>query len=58
MKNTPKTPADGAAEERRLWMRKIREMRGQYVLAGPALMALEAYGKTRTKRNKSKEGGL
>ena len=61
------TPAEAAAEERRLWMRKVRSM--QRVTSGTehrqfnegwswALQRLAEYGEGRTKRNKKKEGGL
>ena len=55
---------DGAAEERRLWMRRIRglqrdlEERGRDGSAYAFLEDLRIYGEARTKRNKAKAGGL
>ncbi len=55
-----KPAAEGAAEERRLWMRKVRSLfrDSAYVSASSVLVALRAYGENRVKRNKKKVGGL
>lgn len=63
MKKKPMTAAEGAAEERRLWMRRVRQELKEATGADcetcrDILKCLVAYGEGRTERNKLKEGGL
>ncbi len=52
---------EGAAEERRLWMRKLKIMQERwvwYTSTSQALEELRKYGEGRIKRNGLKKGGL
>lgn len=55
-----KTPNDGAADERRLWIRKINSMLRILTPNEPAysyLITLKEYGQGRTNRNNARPGG-
>lgn len=62
--STLKSVADGASEERRLWIRKVKELQRKTMPTSVAGMAytilgeLLKYGHGRTKRNNAKAGGL
>lgn len=51
------TPAEGAAEERRLWIRKVKALLKENP-KNAALALLLEYGEGRVKRNKKELGGL